>query len=549
MADPERKPNSTPENPQKGIEIVPPNIDEFWEKMRGYNGEIPISRTQINDQLFEFEETSLVLSNGGLHVGFVTRFTHSKEKLFRDSGCYNQDKRGNIQANLIKGIEAYKNDHDIAFTNTACNFCFHLSYLDYDYLAEIGLGNASVGELIEQKIKEWEKINIPPKQGILSNREYDLLRKDYQAKLQEYKQELGCLTNDFVVLDASRGTTMRYCEDFQSLIHNFFAAYKITLEAIYKAEDLPVPNLKITLSIPEIQPVVQEATQNTVVPMATKEQEPKREGFETIAGQDEAVAEAKKLVQAIKHPETYEKRGVKIPKGILFCGPHGTGKTMLAKAIAEEADASFFTVSGTDIHSKWYGESEERMQTVFDRANRSTTDGKKAIIFFDEFDALSPKRDEAYEATQRVIAVILENMDGVKANPNVIILAATNRIDEIDTAIKRSGRFDKIIEVPLPNSQGRIAILKKHMENAMKKSSEPDTLFAKDLDFEEISLITNGMSGADLANLVNQVLEEKLTDELNGKAWTPVSTNEIIDTTNKIILSRTEKIAVKIGKD
>jgi transitional endoplasmic reticulum ATPase len=250
----------------------------------------------------------------------------------------------------------------------------------------------------------------------------------------------------------------------------------------------------------------------------------------------------------MKNPEVFKKRGVKIPKGIMFYGPPGNGKTMLVEAIAKESGSEFIEISSADINKKWHGQSEQMMQKVFDEATGISRGGKKVIVFFDDFDALALSRDESYPVERKVMAVILRNMDGLDTNPNVMVLAATNRIEDIDQAIKRSGRFDNLIEVGLPDEKGRIEIFKVHMAMAKTISTEPESQFSTTLDFNQIARETNGFSGADLANLINRVLKFKLTGELEGKGWTPVTTNDVLDMAYKIGIERTEKVAVDFSK-
>lgn len=255
-------------------------------------------------------------------------------------------------------------------------------------------------------------------------------------------------------------------------------------------------------------------------------------GFEEVAGQDEAVREARKLVNAINHPEVFAKRGVKRPKGILLYGPPGTGKTLIARAIATEADAEFISVSGADVQSKWVNHSTELMQDVFNRANQVVGKGKRVILFFDEIDAIAPTRssfDTGVREDEKVLAVMLQNMDGMLANPGVTILAATNRPDIVDPALKRPGRMDKVIEVGLPQKpEERRAILEVHIKKAKKAATEAGSLFSPELDLDAVAATTRGMSGAELANLINLALEEKVALELEGTPWTPVTTEELV---------------------
>lgn len=331
-------------------------------------------------------------------------------------------------------------------------------------------------------------------------------------------------------------------QNFKQIIQAYADVYGKLINAIYRAEDTECPKNTILL-----------CTQN---PIKTLDENPSRnnvdiqdegiflaEGFESIAGQDNAVTEAKKLVQAIKNPEIYQKRGVRIPKGILLYGPPGTGKTLLAKAIAKESGAIFIDVSVADIGSKWHGESEKMMQDIFNKAKSK----RKTILFFDEFDSLVPPRSDSYEVTRKIIAVFNQNMDGIRSDTNITVIAATNRPEGIDLAAKRSGRFDKLIEMGLPNETGRILIFQKHIEKAKTNSTETESLFSNNLDWEQIGRETNGMSGADIANIVNRTLEEKLTKELEGELWTPVNTGDILDTVYQMSIERTEKTEIKFN--
>lgn len=316
------------------------------------------------------------------------------------------------------------------------------------------------------------------------------------------------------------------------------ATYKDSVDAIYAAEGLLPPSKKAIIRPPilsddilsEISSVESESPTH-ITPEQIKKELP---SFEEIAGQDYAVEEAKRLVLAINSPEIFERRGVKRPKGILFYGPPGTGKTLIAKAVANAASAEFIEVSSADIGTKWYGESERLMQKVFDTANQAVSQGKKVVLFFDELDSLAPNRDEAHEATRKVVATLLQNMDGMRANPNVTIIAATNRPQDIDPALKRPGRIDKLIQVGLPSIEGRKAILQVHMKKAAGNAKAPGELYASDLDFDKIGSSTDGMSGADLANLLNLTLEEKTMAELEGKEWTPITTDELLNTAKKL---------------
>ncbi|AFK23338.1 CDC48 family AAA ATPase [Pyrococcus sp. ST04] len=182
--------------------------------------------------------------------------------------------------------------------------------------------------------------------------------------------------------------------------------------------------------------------------------------YEDIGGLHDVIEKIREMIELpLKHPELFEKLGIEPPKGVLLYGPPGTGKTLLAKAVANEANAYFIAINGPEIMSKYYGESEERLREVFKEAEENAP----AIIFIDEIDAIAPKRSEVTgEVEKRVVAQLLALMDGLKSRGKVIVIGATNRPDAIDPALRRPGRFDREIEVGVPDKQGRKEILQIH---------------------------------------------------------------------------------------
>ena len=194
----------------------------------------------------------------------------------------------------------------------------------------------------------------------------------------------------------------------------------------------------------------------------------------------------------LKYPDLYDKIGYSMPKGLLLYGPSGTGKTLLAKAVATESEANFISVRGPELLSKWVGESERGVREVFRRARQAAP----CVIFFDEVDALAPTRGTGGDSmvTERVVSQLLTELDGIQSLQGVVVLAATNRIDIVDQALLRAGRFDKLIQIPLPDKDARKEILKIHMKGVP---------VAKDVDTERITDMTEGFSGADMASLTN----------------------------------------------
>ncbi|MEM3382673.1 MAG: CDC48 family AAA ATPase [Nitrososphaerales archaeon] len=215
--------------------------------------------------------------------------------------------------------------------------------------------------------------------------------------------------------------------------------------------------------------------------------------YEDIGGLQEEIKKIREMVELpLKYPELFERLGVEAPKGVLLYGPPGTGKTLLAKAVANETNAAFFSISGPEIMSKFYGESEERLREIF----RQAEENAPSIIFIDEIDAIAPKREEVTgEVEKRVVSQLLALMDGLKPRGRVVVIGATNRPNAIDPALRRPGRFDREIEIGVPNKQGRLEILQIHTRGMP---------LTKDVDLEKIANITHGFVGADLEALCKE---------------------------------------------
>ncbi|MEM1873204.1 MAG: CDC48 family AAA ATPase [Acidilobaceae archaeon] len=215
--------------------------------------------------------------------------------------------------------------------------------------------------------------------------------------------------------------------------------------------------------------------------------------WEDVGDLEEAKERLREMVELpMKHPEVFKHLGIEPPKGVLLYGPPGTGKTLLAKALANEVGAYFISINGPEIMSKFYGESEQRLREIFEEARKNAP----AIIFIDEIDAIAPKREEVVgEVEKRVVAQLLALMDGLTERGQVIVIAATNRPDALDPALRRPGRFDREIEIRPPNKQGRLEILQIHTRHMP---------LAEDVDLEKIADMTYGYTGADLAALARE---------------------------------------------
>lgn len=209
--------------------------------------------------------------------------------------------------------------------------------------------------------------------------------------------------------------------------------------------------------------------------------------YEDIGGIKNEVSRLREMIELpLRHPELFKRLGVEAPKGVLLHGPPGTGKTLLAKAVAHETNANFYTIGGPEIMSKFYGESEERLREIFKKAEENAP----AIIFIDEIDSIAPKREEVSgEVERRVVAQLLSLMDGMSSRGKVVVIGATNRINAIDPALRRPGRFDREMEIGVPDREGRLEILQIHTRGMPLE---------KDVDLEVIANMSHGFVGADL---------------------------------------------------
>ena len=246
--------------------------------------------------------------------------------------------------------------------------------------------------------------------------------------------------------------------------------------------------------------------------------------WEEVGGLAEVKRELMEAVEwPMKYPELYEKLGHKMPRGILLHGPSGTGKTLMAKAVATESEANFVSVRGPELLSKWVGESERGIREIFKRARQSAP----CVIFFDEIDSIAPIRGAGGETvvTERVVSQLLTELDGMENMHGVIVLGATNRADMIDPALLRPGRFDKIIQIPLPDKESRRSILEINCKDIpIADPNGPDKI-----NYEKLSEMTDGLSGADVAAISNTavslVVHEHLDSAPDAKEITEKASN------------------------
>ncbi|NHJ47210.1 MAG: CDC48 family AAA ATPase [Asgard group archaeon] len=243
-------------------------------------------------------------------------------------------------------------------------------------------------------------------------------------------------------------------------------------------------------------------------PMEVEDERIAQIRYEDIGGLEDVIQKLREMIELpLRYPEIFEKLGVEAPKGLLIYGPPGTGKTMLAKAVANETDAHFIHLSGPEIMSKFYGESEANIRGVFKEAEENAP----SIVFIDEIDAIAPKRSEVTgEVERRVVAQLLALMDGLESRGQVVVIAATNRVNSIDPALRRGGRFDREIEIGVPDASGRHDILQIHTRGVP---------LASDVNLNDISRVTHGFVGADVATLVKEAAMSALRRILPRINW------------------------------
>ena len=246
--------------------------------------------------------------------------------------------------------------------------------------------------------------------------------------------------------------------------------------------------------------------------------------YEDIGGVRNEISRVREMIELpLRHPELFKRLGVEAPKGVLLYGPPGTGKTLLAKAVAHETNANFYTIGGPEIMSKYYGESEEKLRNIFKNAEEKAP----SIIFIDEIDSIAPKREEVTgEVERRIVAQLLSLMDGMSTRGKVVVIGATNRINAIDPALRRPGRFDREIEIGVPDKEGRLEILQIHTRGMP---------LDKDVELEKIASKSHGFVGADLQSLAKEAAIRALRKVLPEIDLTAESIPS--DTLRKIIVT------------
>lgn len=260
--------------------------------------------------------------------------------------------------------------------------------------------------------------------------------------------------------------------------------------------------------------------------------------FDEIGGCAEAKSELMLFAHGLRDPESFRRWGIRYPKGILLHGPPGTGKTLLARAMANLARASLYSVSIEDVMSCYYGESSKHISRVFKTAQSAAP----SVILFDEIDGITGRRESSHEATGRMVSVFLQKMDGVNETKGITVIGTTNSVDRIDRALLRPGRFDKIIAVPVPDSEARSEIFRIHC--AGKRIDRV-------LDYHELAAKSDGLTGADISEIIQMSLGKKLKEEVKtgNKDLGPLDTEDILESMERYMKGMALRSDFRVPKE
>ncbi|MCD4666403.1 CDC48 family AAA ATPase [archaeon] len=381
--------------------------------------------------------------------------------------------------------------------------------------AKTGIGENV--KIRKAEVKEAKSVTIAPAQkGIMVRADPYLFKKALLGR--------AVTIGDIIVPGGSK--TRRRTLSESPFFEDVFSMFEESL-----SEGFGLGNLRFIVAStnPKQAVMITENTEMELSPKAVEISEEKipEVTYEDIGGLSEEITKIREMVELpLKHPSIFNKLGIEPPKGVLLHGPPGSGKTLLAKAVANESEANFILVNGPEIVNKFYGESEKKIREIFEAAEKNAP----SIIFFDEIDAIAPKREETYgELERRVVSQILTQMDGLKERGKVVVIGATNRPNSLDPALRRPGRFDREVTIGVPNKKGRLNILKIHTRNMP---------LTKDVNLNRLSEITHGFVGADISALCKEaamnVLRRVLPDmNLGEKAELPKGLMEKLLVTEK----------------
>jgi len=414
-----------------------------------------------------------------------------------------------IDTKLMKGLDLQRGDI-ISIKGERETF----SIVDRAYPADLGEriirmdgiarknAKVGIGEQIEIKkahVKPAKKITLAPaQQGIMVQGDPDNFKRGLLGK--------PVSKGDIVVLGGTQRRRDLMSEGFGDFLGGDFEEIFSQMGFGGLPGGLTQIRFAIVSTSPN-QPVI--ITENTEITLSSKAVDISEEAvpqitYEDIGGLREEVKKVREMVELpLKRPEIFSRLGIEPPKGVLLYGPPGTGKTLLAKAVANESEAHFILLNGPEIMSKFYGESEKKIREIFDEAEKNAP----SIIFIDEIDSLAPKREESGgEVERRVVSQLLTMMDGLKSRGRVVVIGATNRQNAIDPALRRPGRFDREVEISVPDKEGRLSILKIHTRGMP---------LTDDVNLEDFARKTHGFVGADINSLAKEAAMNVLRRNLH----------------------------------
>jgi transitional endoplasmic reticulum ATPase len=353
----------------------------------------------------------------------------------------------------------------------------------------------SSGEIVEITGKKTTAAVVwpiyPSDEGLGIIRIDGALRRNAGSSLEEMVQVRKADVRPASRVNLAPTVPIRFRADFNEYVKRHLEGKPLTRG---DAITIPVLGEALQMRVISTQPpqivVVGRNTQILIRNEPVKEISAPTVTYEDIGGLKNELQKIREMIELpMKHPELFSHVGIEPPQGVLLHGPPGCGKTLIAKAVANETGANFITVNGPEIMSKYYGESEQRLRQVFEEAEKNAP----SIIFIDEIDAVAPKREEVTgEVEKRIVSQLLTLMDGLEERGQVIVIGATNRVDAVDSALRRPGRFDREIVIGVPDKSGRKEILQIHTR------SMP---LAEDVNLDELASVTHGFVGADLAQL------------------------------------------------
>jgi transitional endoplasmic reticulum ATPase len=433
-----------------------------------------------------------------LKVGELTNRSESGRGIVRIDSK-NMSKLGIREGDIIELI-GQKKTGAIAVRAYPSDVGLNIARMDGITRRNVGVGVGETVKIRKADVKDAKRVVLAPTQkGISLMMNPDLLKKNlFMRPVMK-----GDIISPFPVVRRRE----------ESPFEDFFRSLGMDVEGFGDFSFTPIPGETKLVVVSTSPEGIVKITEMTDIELRAEAVEIETARiptitYEDIGGLHEAIQKIREMVELpLRHPELFDRLGIEPPKGVLLYGPPGTGKTLLAKAVANESGASFYSISGPEIFSKWYGQTEENLRKIFEDAEKSAP----SIIFIDEIDAIAPKREEVSgEVEKRTVSQLLALMDGLKARGKVIVIAATNRPNALDPALRRPGRFDREIEIGVPNQKGRKEILQIHTRNMP---------IAEEVDINWLSEVTYGFVGADLEALCKEAAMSALRRNLPQISW------------------------------